>query len=170
MKTSVFYVASVSRLWQFQATPGLKLGRTDRSPNSRKKIYHWWTPWGKRDICIHNRRMRKTKDIRNTRAKRQNSCRYWWISSDQHALSLIVYWDDLPSAIPVSLLSAASAGPLPTNFQSAVRTAEYTRDSIMKFYSQYSCANISPHATMIFSECEGVHDSRYTGRFSRFPA
>jgi len=70
----------------------------------------------------------------------------------------------------VSLLSAAIAGPLPTNIQSVVRTAEFTRDSIMNFYSHYSCENISPHATMIFSECEGVHDSGYTGRFSSFPA
>jgi hypothetical protein len=81
----------------------------DRSPNSIKKIYYWWTPYGNRDICNRNRRKRKTKDIRNTRAKRQNSRRRWWISSDQHALSLLVYFDGPPSAVSVSLLSAASA-------------------------------------------------------------
>jgi hypothetical protein len=131
--------------WTISGHFSFLAGRTDRSPNSRK-IYHWWMPCGNRDICIRSRRKRKTKDIRNTGAKRQNSRRQWWISSDQHALSLIVYLDGPPSAIPVSLLSAASAGSLPTNFQSAARTAEFTRNNIMKFYSHYSCANVSPHA------------------------
>lgn len=121
-------------------------GRTDRSPYSRKKIYQWWASWGNRDICIRSRKKRKTKDIRNTRAKRQNSSRHWWISSDQHALSLIVYLDGPPSAIPLSLLSVASAVPSPANSQSAARTAEFTRDSVMKFCNNYSCANFKPHA------------------------
>jgi hypothetical protein len=118
-------------------------GRTDRSTNSRKKIYHWWKPCGNRDICIRSRRKKKTKDIRNTRAKRQFSQTLMNLLRQARTFpNCLSGWSSVSNSFVVTFCSECWSFA----YDLSARTAELTRVSIVKFYNNYSCANINPHA------------------------
>jgi hypothetical protein len=123
---------------------------------------------------IRSRRKKKTKDSRNTRAKRQNSRRHWWLSFDKHVHFLIVYLEGHPSATPVSRVLDICPRTFLEDRSSVIgsysriysrQLHEFLQSLIVRIYQSTRNHSVETAKT-IFDKCLGGHDSRYTDRSS----